>query len=100
MAAIEAEAKNHVDEMIAIYSAAQALGKTVTEDMYEDYTYSDEYDYTKEAYNGAEAAKFAYQFDFIMNYILESEETEDGESYTWKLIKFDRTKEKGEAAAE
>ena len=75
--------------MLIVYAVAAAYGKTATDDVYDAYIESEDYDYTKEAYNGAEAARFAYQFDSIMNYFLENKESDDGKFVaSWLRVKF------------
>lgn len=93
LAAIRKAAEAHVDEMIVIYSVAAAFGVTVTDEDYEAYIESEDYDYTKEAYNGAEAARFAYQFDQVLDHILESEEKDGGKTVTYKNVTFKLTEE-------
>ncbi len=91
MSAIGEAAAKHIDTKLAIYAVASAYGKVVTDEVYDAYIESEDYDYTKEAYNGAEAARLAYQFDYLMNYLLETTESDDGKLLTWVRVKFERT---------
>ena len=89
LAAIRTAAEDHVREMLIIYAVAKAYGKNVTDADYDAYIESEDYDYTKEAYNGAEAARFAHQFDTVMNYFLENKESDDGKFISsWLRVKF------------
>ena len=89
LAAIRTAAEDHVREMLIVYAVAKAYGKNVTDADYDAYIESDDYDYTKEAYNGAEAARFAHQFDTVMNYFLENKESDDGKFIaSWLRVKF------------
>ena len=75
--------------MLIVYAVAKAYGKNVTDADYDAYIESEDYDYTKEAYNGAEAARFAHQFDTVMNYFLENKESDDGKFIaSWLRVKF------------
>lgn len=89
LAAIRTAAENHVKETLIIYAVAAAYGKTATDEVYEAYIQSEDYDYTKEAYNGAEAARLAFQFDTVMDYLLENKESDDGKFIkSWTRVKF------------
>ena len=89
LAAIRKAAEEDITEKLIVYAVAKAYGKTATDEIYEAYIESEDYDYTKEAYNGAEAARDAFQFDTIMNYFLENKESDDGKFIrSWTRVKF------------
>ncbi|MBQ8688892.1 MAG: hypothetical protein IJ515_00840 [Clostridia bacterium] len=88
-AAIEKEAQRHVAEIIAIYIVAEKYGMVASDDEYEDYLETDNMEYYVDAY-GDNTVRSAYQFDKLLDFILESEEKEDGKAtlveYTNALI--------------
>ena len=88
-AAIEKEAQRHVAEIVAIYIASEKYGMVASDDEYEDYLEADNMEYYVDAY-GDNTVRSAFQFDKLLDFILESEEKEEGKAtlveYTNSLI--------------
>ena len=89
--ALKAEAQKYVEPVIRIYVAAKAYGvvasekeldKAVKEDSYNEYTY------------GEDSVKYAYQFDLLMDHLLESEEKDGEDSQGFKTVTVEYNEEK------
>ncbi len=76
-----------VKPLVRIYVAAQAYDLIVTDKEFKEYKKDVENGYSQnEYYYGENSVRHAYQFDKLMNYILEYEEQEDG---SYKYVRVD-----------
>lgn len=88
VAALYENAKTYVEPIVLIYAASAAYGVVATEEEYEAYMEDDENNYSYNEYSyGANSVRYAFQFDKLINHILESEESEDG-VVTYKNIQY------------
>ena len=93
VAALREEAKVYVEPVVLIYAASEAYGVVATEEEYEAYKEDTENNYSYNEYNyGANSVRYAYQFDKLMNHILNEGETaipnDDGVVNYNKLITY------------
>lgn len=88
MVAINEKAIQYVEPIVRIYVAAKAFGVVASEDEYEAYKedVNNSYSYNEYTY-GANSVLYAYQFDKLMNYILEYEEADDG-SFAYERVAY------------
>ncbi|MBQ7333589.1 MAG: hypothetical protein IJW38_04485, partial [Clostridia bacterium] len=88
VAAVEQNAKDYIKPIIIIYALSDAYGVRVTDEEFEEYKEKEDGTYNSDAYNyGENSALYAFQFDKLMNYILEYEEDENG-AYKYKNVVF------------
>lgn len=100
MAAVTAAAEANVKELIAIYAVAEGLGLTVSDDEFDEYLDSEEFlqkKYIDDLLGKSktdEAYRTAYQFDKVMDYLLDSKRVDaDGkENEEGKFVKYSRVK--------
>ena len=86
--AVKQNAADYIKPVIMIYVLSDAYGLRVTEDEFEDYKESEDGSYNSDSYNyGENSVLYAFQFDKLMNHILEYEEQDDG-SYKYKNVVF------------
>lgn len=85
--ALKEKAEEINKPIVRIYALAAAYGVTLTEDEFEELKENDNTYYQDEYQYGESSVRNAYQFDKLMNTILEREENEDG-SYTYKNVVF------------
>ena len=88
VAAVKQNAKDYIVPIVRIYAISDAFGLRATEEEFEEFKNSDDGNYNSNAYNyGENSVLYAFQFDKLMNYILEYEEQDDG-SYKYKNVVF------------
>ncbi len=93
VAAVEQNAKDYIKPIIIIYALSDAYGVRVTDEEFEEYKEKEDGSYNSDAYNyGENSTLYAFQFDKLMNYILEYEEDENG-AYKYKNVVFSLTAE-------
>jgi len=81
-------AEEYVKPIVIIYAISEAYGIVATEEEYEEYMESEDSNYESKVFNyGENSVRYAYQFDKLMNYILEYEELDNG-SYSYKKVVF------------
>ena len=77
--AVREEAKTYVEPIVKIYLAADVFEALATEAEYKEYMKDTDNNYSyNEYYYGANSVRYAFQFDKLMNSLLESEEDENG----------------------
>ncbi len=79
LAALKEHAKTYVEPIVRIYVVAKAYGDDVfvSDKEFKDYKNDPENSYSYyEYYYGENSVRYAHQFDELMNYLLESEESE------------------------
>ena len=86
-AALMGKAEEINQPIVRIYALSAAYGVVLTEDEFEELKENDNTYYQDEYQYGETSVRYAYQFDKLMNTILEREENEDG-SYTYKNVVF------------
>ncbi len=86
-AALKEKAEEINKPIVRIYALSEAYGVKLTEDEIEELKENDNTYYQDEYQYGETSVLNAYQFDKLMNTILEREENEDG-SYTYKNVVF------------
>lgn len=88
LAAIEAKAVSYVEPIVRIYYAANIFGVLENDKAFKEYQNDPEGNYYSLEYSyGENSARYAHQFDTLMNYFLESEEDDNGD-ITYKKVVF------------
>ena len=88
VAEVKKMAKEYVEPIVRIYALSDAYQVRVSDEEFDDYKESEDGTYNADSYNYGEiSVLYAYQFDKLMNYLLEYTEAEDG-SYEYARVKF------------
>lgn len=86
-AAVRKDAETYVKSVVQIYAVAAAYGLTMTDAEFKTYQ-KENSNYTYNAYvYGDDVVRIGAQFDKLMDYFMESEESEDGE-VTYKKVSY------------
>ena len=94
LADVREDAEKYVTPILKLYVAVRAIGEDVlvTDAEFNEYKNDNAtYDYYVEYY-GEHSMRYAYQFDCLMDYLLETEEVEDGEAEDGNGFKYVRVK--------
>ena len=85
---VRKNAEDYVKPILAIYAISNAFEVIVSDEEFEDYKESEDGSYNVDSYNyGENSVRYAYQFDKLMNFILNYEEQPDG-SYKYTKVSF------------
>ncbi len=95
--AVREKAVEYVTPVVRIYVVSKALDQLATDEEYKEYKENPDNNYSYNEYSyGESSVLHAYQFDKLMNYILEYEEDDKG-AYVYKWVHYD-IGEKADAA--
>ena len=104
LAEVRKDAEEYVKPILQLYTAVRAIGEdvVVTDAEFDAYKKDNStYDYYVEYY-GEHSMRYAYQFDCLMNYLLETEKVEEGEKhgkdFKYKRVDFTFKTEEAEDA--
>ncbi len=99
LAAIREKAVEYVKPVVMIYVLSEAYGVVATDDEWKEYKENPDNGYDADEYNyGETSVLYAYQFDKLMNHILEYTENEETGAYDYKNVVYttDKTAEDAE----